>query len=87
MKRLIEVTREETAPHSMYLRYSTEPVAELASLDGDDHYVNVGRSASGDVVGIEIVFPGDRSVDLVAAFAHENDLSLAGVFVPELAHA
>lgn len=79
MKQLIDVTREPEAPHSMYLRYSSDAVTATVSLDGDEHYVNVDYCGS-EVVGIEIVFPGDQSVDLVATFAHQNDLSLAGVF-------
>lgn len=82
MNHLIEVRREADAPHSMYLRYSSNAVAKTTSLDGDDHYVNVNYDAAGGVVGIEIVFPDDRSVDLVAASAHAHRLSLAGVFVP-----
>jgi len=83
VKPLIEVTRENATPlHSMYLRYSREPVSATKSLDGEDHFVNVDFDAHGEIVGIEIVAPDDESVDLVSAFAHENRLSLAGVFVP-----
>lgn len=83
MRQLIEVTRENATPlRSMYLRYSREPVSTTRSLDGDDHFVNVDFDGSGEVVGIEIVAPDDKSVDLVSAFAHENGLSLAGVFIP-----
>ena len=85
MKPLIEVTREtEGTVHSMYLRYATEAVANTISLDGD-HYVNVDVASNEDVVGIEIVFPDDESVDLVAQFAHARGLSLAGVFDPPIA--
>ena len=81
MKRLIEVTREQSRPNSMYLLYVEGQVAYTTSLDGEDHYVNVDRDASGDVMGIEIVFPDDKSVDLVARFALENALSIEGAFV------
>lgn len=84
VKRLIEVTRETgtSVPHSMFLRYEAEPPERTISLDGDDHYVNVDLTNSGDVVGIEIAFPDDESIDLVVKYAHENGLSLAGVFDP-----
>jgi hypothetical protein len=68
----------------MYLRYAMEPVAKTISLD-DEHYVNVDVASNGDIVGIEIVFPDDESVDLVAQFAHARSLSLAGVFDPPIA--
>jgi hypothetical protein len=85
MKPLIEVTREIAGTnHSMYLRYATDAVAKTISLD-DEHYVNVDVASNDEIVRIEIVFPDDQSVDLVAQFAHARGLSLAGVFDPPIA--
>jgi len=47
-----------------------------------EHFVNVDFDERGEIVGIEIVAPDDASVDLVSTFAHANELSLTGVFVP-----
>lgn len=82
MKQLIEVTREAETPWSIYLRYSRAPVFKTTSLDGAEHFVNVDFDERGEIVGIEIVAPDDASVDLVSTFAHANELSLTGVFVP-----
>jgi hypothetical protein len=79
MTSLIEIARERQAPHSMYLRYAKGQAVRTESLDAPDHYVNVDLAA-GKVIGIEIPFPDDRSVDLVAQYAHEQGLSLVGVF-------
>jgi uncharacterized protein YuzE len=82
MNDLIAVTRESEAPHSMYLRYADSAVTETISLD-DDHYVNVDFATDRSVVGIEIVFPAQESLQLVADFARERQLSVAGV--PQIA--
>jgi hypothetical protein len=82
MKPLLKVTRERRPPHSMYLRYSDAPVAETSSLDGDDHYVNVDLDTKGEIVGIEIVFPDDGSVELAVSYALERGLSLTGLVAP-----
>lgn len=82
MKPLLSVSRDPDDPYPIYLCYSNAKIASQESLDGDLHSVNVDRDVDGNVVGVEIVAPDDESVDLVAQFAHENGLSLAGVFVP-----
>jgi uncharacterized protein YuzE len=82
MKPLLKVTRERRPPHSMYLKYSDVPVARTSSLDGDEHYVNVDLDTQGEVVGIEIVFPDDRSVELAVSYALERGLSLTGLVTP-----
>jgi uncharacterized protein YuzE len=66
----------------MYLRYSHEDVAATKAID-PSYEVNVDYNAAGDVIGVEIVAPNDRTIEIATRFALENGLSLLGVFDPE----
>ncbi|MGB6522963.1 MAG: DUF2283 domain-containing protein [Candidatus Cybelea sp.] len=69
------------APHSIYLYYSRNAVARTQTLD--EHYeVAVDFDSSNEVVGIEIVAPGDETIALATRFALDHGLSLAGAFDP-----
>ncbi len=81
MKPLLEVTRDDQAPHSIYLYYSRDPVARMQTLD-ENYEVAVDYNSSGEVVGIEIVAPDDKTIAIATRFALDHDLSLVGVFDP-----
>jgi uncharacterized protein YuzE len=81
MRPLVEVTRGEESPHSVYLGYSHDAVARTQALD-DKYAVNVDFDDSGAVVGIEIVVPDDETIAIATRFALEHGLSLVGVFDP-----
>ena len=81
MKPLLEITRDDKAPHSIYLYYSRDPVARTQTLDENEE-VAVDFDGSGEVVGIEIVAPDDETIALATRFALDHDLSLVGVFDP-----
>jgi uncharacterized protein YuzE len=81
MKPLLDITRDDQAPHSIYLYYSRNPVARTLTLD-ENYEVAVDFDGSGEVVGIEIVAPDDETIATATRFALDHDLSLAGVFDP-----
>ncbi len=66
MKPLLEMTRDDQAPHSIYLYYPRDPVARTQTLDENDE-VAVDFDGAGDVVGIEIVAPTTRRLRLQRA--------------------
>jgi uncharacterized protein YuzE len=81
MKPLLEITRDDQAPHSIYLYYSRNAVGRTQTLD-ENYGVAVDFDSSGDVVGIEIVAPDDETIAIATRFALDHNLSLAGVFDP-----
>jgi uncharacterized protein YuzE len=81
MKPLLEITRDDQTPHSIYLYYSRNPVARTRTLD-ENYEVAVDFDGSGEVVGIEIVAPDDDTIAIAIRFALDHDLSLVGVFNP-----
>lgn len=82
MRPLIEVTRDEEQPHSIYLGYSHNAVARTQALD-DKYAVNVDFDGADQVVGIEIAVPDDETIAIATRFALDNGLSLVGVFDPK----
>jgi uncharacterized protein YuzE len=81
MKPLLEITRDDQAPHSICLCYSRNPVARTRTLD-ENYEVAVDFDSSGEVVGIEIVAPDDETTAIATRFALDHHLSLVGVFDP-----
>jgi uncharacterized protein YuzE len=81
MKPLLEITRDDQAPHSIYLYYSRNPVARTHTLD-ESYEVAVDFDSSDEVVGIEIVSPDGETIATATRFALDHDLSLVGVFDP-----
>lgn len=81
MKSLIDVERSnDQGVMCLYLRYSHEKIIRpTRSLDAEGS-INVDYDERGEIVGIEIIDVDDESAALVARFANEHNLGLAGVF-------
>lgn len=67
----------------MYIYYSRAPVAKTLNCMPDGS-VAIDFDAHGNVVGIEILHPGDEEIALVVQLAKKYSLSLSGVFDPGL---
>jgi hypothetical protein len=80
MKKLLQVTREMAAPHSMlYLRYANDDVARTLTLT-DDCAVAIDLDANESIVGIELIDPRNDDFAMLLDIARERDLSLDGLF-------
>jgi uncharacterized protein YuzE len=84
MKPIIEVTHDEAGGvRPMYIYYSHEPVTKTVDCD-DEGSVSLDFDTNGEVVGIEILHPGDDEIALAIETAKKYGLSLSGVFDPGL---
>ncbi len=79
MKNLLRVTRSTAGGQTMLYLYYQEGAKSARTIDLADS-VMVDVDAAGETIGVELLTPGRRELELLTEIARDRDLSLDGLF-------